>query len=346
MGGMGDGDRMIEESVVQLLSPLAFITTLCQALETEQITYCHWKSNNALMRSASGENDLDLLIGRADAQRFTALLYRLGAKRTTTPIATQMPGVIDYYGYDAPTDKFVHVHAHYQLIVGHDRTKNYHLPLAQPFLASARPEQGFKVPSPEFEFIVFVIRMVLKYGTWDVILGGQGTLPTAARREFEYLQGRVDGVQLSQDLVQHVPYLEPALFAACVQSLHPDCSLWARMNVGYQLQQVLQPYARRTPVLDVGLKLWRRGVRALQRRQGRLPQKRLADGGAMIALVGGDGAGKSTAVAALTTWLASNFETTPIHLGKPPWSATTTLVRGGLKLGRLMTPWRQQAPPY
>ncbi|MEJ2599929.1 MAG: hypothetical protein P8Z00_16465 [Anaerolineales bacterium] len=52
-------------------APLVLIRRLSQALETEGITYCHWKSNNALDRSENGVNDLDLLVERADIPRFT-----------------------------------------------------------------------------------------------------------------------------------------------------------------------------------------------------------------------------------------------------------------------------------
>jgi hypothetical protein len=41
----------------------------------------------------------------------------------------QLPGVLDYYGYDWEAQRFVHVHAHYQLILGHGATKNYHIPI-------------------------------------------------------------------------------------------------------------------------------------------------------------------------------------------------------------------------
>ena len=56
----------------------------------------------------------------------------------------------------------------------------------------------------------------------------------------------------------------------------------------------------------------------------------------MIALVGGDGAGKSTALDGLYDWLSKNFETTKIHLGKPDWSWTTIIIRGILKIGNLL----------
>lgn len=321
---------------VEQPSSLTLICRLSQALQSESISYCHWKSNVALKRVASGANDLDLLIHRADAQRFTEILYRLGFKEARDQLE-QLPGVLDYYGYDQATDRFVHVHAHYQLIIGHDRTKNYRLPIEEAYLASATQGDLFKTPSLEFEFIVFVVRMLLKHGTWDAVLSREGKLPRAAREEFAYLQTQVNQPQIDAYLRQHMPFLSGTLFGRCVQALQPTCPTWKRVLITYQLQMALRPYARRTLPVDVSLKIGRRLVRAVYRRTLHdLPGKRLTRGGMMIAIVGGDGAGKSTAVNELKSWLAREFDVAVIHMGKPAWSWTTYAIRGLLKIGRLV----------
>jgi thymidylate kinase len=320
---------------VEEQSTLNLVYKLCQALEVEGVVYCHWKSNAVLDRSARGDNDLDLLVSRANVQLFTDILCRLGFKEARAPAEQQLPGILNYYGYDRDADRLVHVHAHYQLILGHDMAKNYHLPIEKPFLESVIRDNLLKIPAPEFELIVFVIRMVLKHSTWDAILGRQGTLSTAEQQELGYLQTRVNQAQMCNILKQHLPYVDATLFDDCMRSLRPDCPIWNRIKVGQQLQNKLKAHARRSQVPDVCLKLWRRVVRATRRRVFRhLPRKRLASGGAIIALVGGDGAGKSTAVDELHAWLSKDFDTIKVHMGKPPWSWTTIVVRGTLKLGR------------
>jgi thymidylate kinase len=316
---------------------LNLIFQLCQALAEEGITYCHWKSNNALDRSASGDNDLDLLVSRADADRFAEILFRLGFKQAQAPAEKQMHGVSDYYGYDEKADKLIHVHAHYQLILGHDMTKNYRLPIERAYLESAVQANLFKVPAPEFEFIVFVIRMVLKHLTWDVVFGGEGTLKTAERQELAYLQARINRDLVDDLLKRHLPYIDAELFNNCIQALQPGCSIWTRMKTGQQLQTRLQTDARRPWLIDTFLKLWRRVALAIRRRIFKASsQYRLESGGAMIALVGGDGAGKSTAVDALYAWLSKNLDTTRVHMGKPAWSWPTITIRSFLKIGQLL----------
>jgi thymidylate kinase len=58
------------------------------------------------------------------------------------------------------------------------------------------------------------------------------------------------------------------------------------------------------------------------------------NGGLMIAIVGGDGAGKTTAVEEVYKWLSRNFTIKRFHMGKPKWSFLTILIRGILKIGR------------
>src|SRR5215216_6886032 len=146
---------------------LNLIQELCKALDLEGVIYCHWKSNAALARSARGDNDLDLLIRRHSLQRFTAILQRLGFKEAHVPSEREVSGIANYYGYDPAADRLVHVHAHYQLVLGDDMTKNYHLPIERPYLDSALQAGIFKIAAPEFELIVFIIRMMLKHTTWD-----------------------------------------------------------------------------------------------------------------------------------------------------------------------------------
>lgn len=314
---------------------LGLVHNLCEELNTKGIAYCHWKSNAMLDRSARGDNDLDLLVSRSDVQLFTNILYRLGFRHAQNPTEQHIPGVLDYYGYDKAADRWVHVHAHYQLILGHDATKNYRLPIEMPYLESAVQGDLFKVPAPEFELIVFVIRMMLKHSTWDAILGRQGSLSATEGQEMVYLRKQVSQEHICNILKQLLPSVDVNLFDNCIRALQPNCSFWKRVRLGQQLQNSLREYARRPHISDVWLKLWRRLVSGIQKHVfGHEHRKRMASGGLMVAIVGGDGAGKTTTIDGLHAWLSMKFETIRVHMGKPPCSWTTFAVRGILKIGR------------
>jgi len=122
-----------------------------------------------------------------------------------------------------------------------------------------------------------------------------------------------------------LPYIDATLFERCLQSLRPGCPLWARVKLGQRLQSVLAAHARRPQLTDTSLKLWHRVTRAIRRRVGWRPwRQHMEIGGAIIAVVGGDGAGKSTAIDELYSWLSKDFDTIRVHLGKPACRGQTS----------------------
>jgi thymidylate kinase len=308
---------------------LALIDVLCRALEAERIRYCHWKSNAAIARSATGENDLDLLVSRSDVQGFEQILRRLGFRDTELPAWKRLPGISHWYGLDEATGTLVHIHAHYQLVIGDDMTKNYRLPIEEAYLDSAAGGTPFRLPAPEFEFAVFLVRMVLKHCTWDAIWTPLGSLSASEREELAELLGQVDPAHVWERMGRHLPFVPSPLWDRCLRSVRPGASIWFRVRTASRLERALAACGRRPRAADISLKVWRR-VRTVVRRKvlrrGPVPQH-LSTGGALIAFVGGDGAGKSTAVDDLSTWLAKEFPTTRVHLGKPPRSLLSAAVK-------------------
>ncbi len=313
------------------------VRELCLLLKEEKVRYCHWKSNNAIGRSATGDNDLDLLVSRADAPKFTEILFRLRFKQAKAPAEKQIPGILDYFGYDNAADKFVHVHAHYRLVLGHDLAKNYRLPIEEAYLDSAAQDGLFRIPAPEFEFVVFTVRMVLKHCTWDLAFGSYGQLKKAERDELAYLEARIDKGRVAEVVRQFLPYIGVDLFNSCVAALEPGCTAWTRMRIAQRLELRLQASSRCGVPVGTLAKHWRRLGAAVRRRISKSESKyRLENGGAAIVIAGGDGSGKSTAVEALSRWLSEQFKTTSIHMGKPGWSLTTISARAVLKVGQLL----------
>lgn len=311
--------------------PLDLVSRLCEALAAEGIVYCHWKSNDALDRAVRGDSDLDLLVRRRDAQRFTAVIRDLGFKDARSPSVKRVPGVFHSYGLDEPSGRLVHIHAHYQLVLGDDTTKNYRLPIEDAYLASVDSDRvlPLPVPAPDFELVVFIVRMVLKHSTWDAIASQHGRLSTSEATELDYLTSRADPERARSIVREHLPFIGDALWSRCRRCVEGRATGWFRVRTAHRLERVLGPHARRRHGTDSVLRLWRRGRVVIRRHvlHRPSPRGRLDGGGALIAVVGGDGAGKSTVVDELQRWLSEAFATTSIHLGKPPSSLTSSAVR-------------------
>lgn len=313
---------------------LELVETLCVALAAENVVYCHWKSNEALDRSMSGDNDLDLLVARSDQARFLEVLARLGFKAAALPAAREVPAVVHYYGLDEPSGRLVHVHAHFRLVLGDDTTKNFWLPIERAYLASSSMDGIFPVPAPEFELAVLVLRLVLKHSTWDAMVQARGALAASERRELVWLQERTDWAQVEGVVADHLPFLVD-VWPACRRALEPGCSVPERVRASRQLARALGTCARRPGAQDTTLRLARRVTWGSRRFVLRRPvRKRLVTGGAVVAIVGGDGAGKSTAVEGVVDWLSRAFVVERVHLGRPPKSLTTLAVKGVLATGR------------
>lgn len=321
---------------------LDLVRRLCDALAVEGVRYCHWKSNEALDRSANGENDLDLLVSRLDVQPFGQILRRLGFKDAGTPAEKAFPGVFHSYGLDHASGRLVHVHAQYHLVIGDDMTKNYRLPVEEAYLDSAEQGPLFRVPAPEFEFVVFVIRMMLKHSTRDAMLLGQSALSPTERRELDDLRSRADLEGARLVVREHLPFISDELWDRCLRCLAHRSSRAFRARAARRLERALSSCSRRKHPREVGLRIFRRARLAFRRHvlRRRPARHRFDSGGALIAIVGADGAGKSTAVDEVYRWLSKDFETARIHLGKPPRSWLSSAVAGLLRpkaLGRRST---------
>jgi thymidylate kinase len=322
--------------------PLRLVEELCAALSGRGVDYCHWKSNEAIGRSATADNDLDLLVRREHATLFTEVVHSLGFKQTRQSPAKEFPGVLHFVGVDPDSHKFVDIHAHYQLVVGDDMTKNHRLPIEPAYLASCHQGPVFRVPAAEFELAVLVIRLVLKHATWDAQLTFQGSLAASERREVDFLRAQTSWQAVAAVVEEHLPFLDRDLWDRCVSWVVREGTRRDGVAVGRDLGHALSGHTRGAWIPDLSLKICRRGMLFTRRRILRRPSERyrLESGGAVIALVGGDGAGKSTAVDATSQWLSGVFRTTTTHLGKPQQGLVTHTFRAAWALA---SPLRSRA---
>jgi thymidylate kinase len=247
----------------------------------------------------------------------------------------QIPSVLSYYGFDCAAKRFVHVHVHYQLVLGRAWETTYHLPIEKPFLDSAADGSFFRIPAPEFELIILVLRTMLGCSLRDFIVRHRKASFGTSQEELAYLETQVNRAKLYETLKRHLACVDAALFERCVRSLRPDCTKWKRLSVAHQLRRCLTAHAHRRPLTATVRRL---GQRLLNRATGGrlfLPSRmRLATGGAIVAITGGDGAGKSTCVEKVCSWLTEEFDAIQIHLGKPPRSLTTLVVGAPRKIAR------------
>ncbi len=342
---------------VEILQSVKF---LLEALEKAGVSYCHWKSNTAILATLKGETDLDILVDPEQKAVCLEILKQSGFRRVLDPDDKRFPGMSHYLAYDEENGRWVHVHLHFCLLVGDDLIKNYHIPVTRAFLESAKPFHGVYLPPVELEFIVFVLRMTLKRRLlsvlirlcfllgnpvhWVKVLVGRFSppLPPSAQREFADLAERSHPEKLAQMLLEHFPLVSMDLFQQCRLSLEDDAPRFSWLSAGRRLSRALAPWRRHPPAATVAVivrNAFNARVRSLLRRclglnlSGKTPES----GGRILAFVGGDGAGKSTMVEETLNWLERYFYATRLHMGKPPrgplWYFSQTILKTWERLG-------------
>jgi thymidylate kinase len=314
---------------------LGKIGELLAALEEASISYCHWKSNEAIAASLSGANDLDLLVAREDAVRFRAVLSTLGFTQVHPIDRPEILGIEDFFGRDQSTGSLVHVQPHYELILGDDMTKAYRVPIERDYLASALSgHAGIPLPAPEFEYVVFLIRMVLKHCPLEALIARKGRLTASERRELADLENRIDDEQARRVQRQLLPFLDEEVLALGRSAIERDSGIVLRARAGRRLVRSLTGQARHPAVVDSILKVRARIRRRLRQLRNAPKGKRPASGGLVVAVVGGDGSGKSSLVEGLSAALGGAFDVMQVHLGKPPRSVLTRAITKPLRILR------------
>jgi thymidylate kinase len=308
--------------------PLTIVRQLGEALEREGIRYCQWKGHFKRHRWATGAGDIDLLVHPADESRFAGVLKRLGFAVTIASPYQRLPGVKSYFGFDRGTGKLVHVHAHERLFVGRPWSAAYPLRMEGLFLASTTQGCVFRTPAPEIDLIALVVRTIARYRLTTVLRRRPPDWSEEVQQELSDLEARSDPAKLAQALEQ-VPFLNARFFETCRRSLRSDCPGPTRVRLRWELLHRLRTEVVRPPT-SIAFMTQLRRARSLAGRRPRPAGKRFPAGGMVIAITGGDGAGKSTCTRALQAWLSPAFNCVAFHLGRPRRSLLTLVVGAAL----------------
>jgi thymidylate kinase len=320
-------DEIIKES-----TPLALVVTLFQALNEQGIRYCHWKSNSNLDRSIQGLGDLDLLVDRSHNICFKELLYQYDFKPALSPPFRQYPAMEDFLGFDRDSGRLIHLHVHYQLILGEKFVKNYHLPLEQSFLETDHMYAGIKIPAPELEIIMLSMRALLKYRNQDfinsVLSDNTNGLPAHILEEFECLLEQTTMERISSVLESQVAFISSDLIFELLNLIKASSKSGYKLKLlRNRLRRELAPYQRYSHGGAI-IRHFRSSFASRRRflfKRLSPPKKTMTPGGMTIALIGADGAGKSTILKELHKWLSWRLTVRTYYMGSRQHSMLTRM---------------------
>lgn len=294
-------------------------------LDRRSLRYVYWKPRSgAAAAMRGGAKDLDLLIDPDGVTDARELLARLGYKRFLLPEGAA-PDSEGWVAWDAGADRFYFVHLAWRIHTGLPGVHEQELPWVDALLDEARPSSsGVRVLGPEAELLCIATRAVFEPKLWDGSRRAPSDAALGAMREAGAETDREGMARLGE---RAFPGHGERVAALLLDAQLPEPEPWTRWRV---LVRELLSHARLSaPQLE-----WRRAHGAatswLGSRRRRLftrmgldvdpPGGRLRrDGGFLLAIIGPDGAGKSTVKDALVAWLDDLFAVESLYLGRGEW---------------------------
>ncbi|MFH0946842.1 MAG: hypothetical protein V2A76_16740 [Planctomycetota bacterium] len=310
------------------MTELALSRRLLDRLDEAGIAFCHWKSNEHLAAGLAGETDLDLLVDHEQRGNSEKILTDLGFKRFVAPSFARHDGIEDHLGMDPETGRLIHLHWHYELSVGRRGSKDYRLPWERRILETrlVDEEHGCPVATPEAEYLLLLVRAHLK-DAWNGS-AADAALGEEMAREVVWLRRKLDPERLERVAAD---LLGAGAARLVIAILEEGPSRGRVAELCRNARPLLETFARRGPAGRFFTR-WRRSVaRQGARVRARLlqqpvPRRRTNPrGGVVLAVLGSDGSGKSTAVANLSRWLSWKIDVFPMYMGVP--RALTSLLR-------------------
>ncbi len=301
---------------------LTLISDLLDALHRNDILYCHWKSNEHLAASMTGDTDLDVLFDVNQKENTIQLLSDLGFKRFVSIKEKEYKDIEDYLGLDIESGKLVHVHAHFRLTMGEQYLKGYQLNLEDKILDSRifDPEFGAYCSLPAFELVLLYIREALKLRTRDRLmmsLKNRIHYTENILKEYRWLKERRTDEEIASILTSLFPG-DSAMYGIMTGD-------FTRVEIS-KLASILKPQLKHNRLYSPTQALLLRWYRELSVKVARksaqllhLPilSKRVNPrGGLVIAVIGADGSGKSTAIADLENTLKQKLDIYKIYFGR------------------------------
>ncbi|MGF1539585.1 MAG: hypothetical protein ACFCU5_03905 [Pleurocapsa sp.] len=312
------------------MSSLQIVSKLNHRLEQENIRYCHWKSNEHVDAAVQGKTDLDVLADRNEKVRLKQILAEIGFKQFQSVSYLTYIEIEDYVAMDETTGTLVHLHLHYQLELGEKNLKGYHCPWEKLLLSSRIYDQEHQIyiAEPNIEIIILIVRAALKVRNRDLLknLLGSDYFQGDFIREFRWLKQKID---LSQVKELSEELLGKNAAKMILDAIVDEADLQQLLSPRNAIRLALKQYKRYDPMTAIRLRWYREAqylfFKALNRYfNAPVNTKRssINQGGAIIAILGADGAGKSTVSAEIVKGLSSKIDVFPLYLGSGDGSAS------------------------
>lgn len=296
---------------------LESIERLLRALDEHHITYCHWKSNEHLSEALNGDTDLDVLFEPTERSLLEQVFAECGLKRFRVTPLMQYAAIEDYIGFDQKEAKIWHVHTHYRMTLGEKHLKGYTVtPWGNVILRNRIRQQQVWTSNPSDELVLLYCRIALKLRWRDLghLVGKDDQV------ELEWLKERVTDVSLAQSADCLVgEKSKEKILNLFHQELKKKNQL---MALQMSLRKELVPYSFYNKFSSWITRTRRElfwfygGVKRRLGWSNYSSNRRVSPtGGLVVAILGCDGAGKSTTLSYIMKEFSKKIDVASIYFG-------------------------------
>lgn len=297
---------------------LKSIERMLQAFEDNDIKYCHWKSNEHLQEALTGDTDLDVLFLPDQRGKLDIVLNECGLKRFRAMPLMQYHAIEDFIGFDKEKAKIWHLHVHYRMTLGEKHLKGYTITPWTRYIIDNREKDALGIyrSSCEVELVLLMVRLALKRRLRDMNrkIGKDDAI------EYEWLIKRIN----REKFCTVAKEMTDEQAAALIEEL---CS--GNLRRKGQLSK-LQSYLRKNFKMYTGYNRlesrWLRTRREIfwlsggvKRRMGmnstKANRRVSPSGGCVVAILGCDGAGKSTTLNYMQKEFKKKLDVLTIYFG-------------------------------
>lgn len=292
--------------------------------EKADIEYLHFKSNTSLDYSFLGEGDFDVLINPKHLAKVEQIISSNNGKRFNAFYYGRYPGVDNWLIFDEHTGDINHFHLHCQLATGKNQVKEYVIPWNQLLLENRIKDKKWDIyiSDPNLEILLLMLRIVVKSKAKDMINAWFMKYQLHKDLENEWIQ-----LQTICDMDKVYYYIENIFsneyqpdIKRIVQSKTISTIDYLKLN--RIVRNYLSKYRRMSGfkasfqsfIQRIEMKLYRYSNRHFD--ACKIVKKTGLSGGAIIAFVGVDGAGKSTMTKAIQEWMQKKIECHRFYMGE------------------------------
>jgi thymidylate kinase len=296
----------------------SYLDDFFAALTRSGIRYCYWTGASRIDQDAGLLGDLPLLVDLPNVRHVQQMAISAGFVAPKVVRSNRLPGVNDLLGFDPVNGSLHHLRLRHDIVLGERRLSTYLRPVDEWLLTGTRETNGVRVPSPDKELVLLYLRAIL--GSSPSILRsrarqGWSPLPEQICGDVAHLlalsteledAARTSGLPLDHRNMR--PFLERVAMAAV-----DNGEVLAERR---RLLKALKLFERRPRDLIAVIRTLTRSRSAAHSMSRGEPETKLRTRGALVAVVGADGSGKSTLSADLVAWLRPRVAVRASYMGQ------------------------------